>query len=262
MSRLFTFGCSFTLWPWPTWADIIAYDLGIPIQNWGSPGLGNVAIHSRMLECDLQHKFTQDDIILVVWSSWTREDRYDVEKSIFPRPSWNSTGDILHEYDKKFIDNYWSMNNDLSKNSTAIISANRMFDIKFNGHISTPMCNLYNDAALGFSEHEKKIALFYNSSIPNDGEYDECGKHTCRYSQTNDSHPDILAHLDYVNEFIAPKLRRTMSKTTIDYFTEMHYSLYEYTEYVMDNSDGIDYRRKIHTELEKHNWKQQNYEGF
>ena len=262
MSRLFTFGCSFTMWPWPTWADIIAHDLAIPFYNWGMPGLGNVAIQHRMLECDLKNKITKDDIAIVVWSSWTREDRYDVKESMYPRPSWTGTGDILHTYDKKFVNNYWSMNNDLVKNSTAIISANRMFDIKFNGHIDEPLINLYNDKKLNFTDHEKEIALLYESHIPNDGEYDEGGKHPCRYTKTNDCHPDILAHLDYVNEFIAPKLGKQLSKTTVDYFTEMHYSLYEYTENIMDTSDGLDYRWKIHAEFEKHNWKQQDYRGF
>ena len=262
MSRLFTFGCSFTWWPWPTWADIIGYDLQIPHYNWGLSGLGNVGIHSRMIECDLRNNITKDDLVLVVWSSWTREDRYDVEKAVFPRPSWNSTGDILHSYDKKFIDNYWSMSNDLVKNSTAIIAANKLFDIKFNGHISTPITSLHNDSALSFSDDEKEIALLYEPHIPNDGEYSENGKHSCRYTKTQDSHPDILSHLDYVTEFIEPKLGKPLRKTTIDYFTEMHYSLYNFTENVMDNSDGLDYRYKIHTELEKFNWKNREIEGF
>ena len=34
-NRLFTFGCSYTRYNWPTWADIIADDLQIPFQNWG-----------------------------------------------------------------------------------------------------------------------------------------------------------------------------------------------------------------------------------
>jgi len=262
MSRLFTFGCSFTWWPWPTWADIIAHDLDIPYYNWGMAGLGNVAIQSRLLECDLKNKFNEDDIILVVWSTWTREDRYDVKKSTFARPSWNGTGDILHSYDKDFVHNYWSINNDVVKNSTAIISANRMFDITFNGHISTPLSSSHDNAELYFSEGEKAIATFYQPNIPNDGEYQENGKHYCRYSKTNDSHPDILSHLDYVQEFLAPKLGRTLNKKTVDFFEEMHYTLLDFTENKMNTSDGIDYRNKIPVILEKFNWKNTDLKGF
>ena len=259
MSRLFTFGCSFTHWPWPTWADIIAYDLSIPHQNWGLAGLGNVGIHSRLIECDLRNTFTKDDIILIVWSSWTREDRYDVAKSCFTDLGWSVTGDVLHSYDKEFIDNYWSINNDLMKNSTAIISANKMFDIRFNGHTSTPLSGLYNDSLLSFGENEKEIALFFEPHIPNDGEFQ---KYRCRYVKANESHPDILSHLDYVNEFICPNLGRTLNEKTVDFFTEMHYTLLEYIDNLMDISDGIDYRRKIPAMLEKFNWQHADLKGF
>lgn len=263
MSRLFTFGCSFTWWPWPTWADIIAYDLNMPHYNWALPGLGNVGIHARMVECDIRNNFNEDDLILVVWSSWTREDRYGVKQSNLDASGWNCTGDILRSYDRRFIDNYWSVNNDLVKNSTAIISANKMYNIKFNGHISTPLSSLYNNSSLSFNDNEKSIATFYQPYIPNDGEYQENGKHKCKYTKTNDSHPDILAHLDYTKEFIETKLQRPLSKTTIDYFTEMHYTLYDYTENVMDTSDGKDYRQKIRTVLlEKFNWQYSKNEGF
>lgn len=262
MSRLFAFGCSFTWWPWPTWADIIAYDLDIPYHNWGMAGIGNVGIHSRILECDIKNNFSKDDVILVVWSSWTREDRYGVKQSSLDGAHWSCTGDILHSYDNYFVDNYWSMNNDLVKNSTAIISTNKMFDIKFNGHIATPLTSLYDNSALSFNSDEKDITLFYESYIPNDGEYQENGKHRCKYSKTNDLHPDILSHLDYVIEFVSPKLNKSLNTKTIDFFTEMHYTLLDFTENIMDTTDGMDYRQKIPAVFEKFNWKYTDLEGF
>ena len=56
--RIFAFGCSYTRFPWPTWADIIAYDLDIPFENWANAGHGNVSIAHHMLECNLLKKFT------------------------------------------------------------------------------------------------------------------------------------------------------------------------------------------------------------
>lgn len=262
MTRLFTFGCSFTWWPWPTWADIIAYDLDIPHYNWGMPGLGNVGIHSRLLECDLRNKFTKDDVILVVWSSWTREDRYNIKHKSLIHESWNGTGDVFHSYDKAFIENYWSMNNDLIKNSTAILSSNRMFDIKFNGHITKPIVNLYNEKNLSFSSHEKVIAPFYERHIPNDGEYQENVKHKCRYPYINESHPDILSHLEYVQEFISIKLGKPLNKKTVDFFTEMHHTLYDFIETTMDTNSGIDYRQQIPNVLNQFNWKNKDIKGF
>jgi hypothetical protein len=247
------------MWPWPTWADIISHELGVPYNNWALPGLGNVGIHSRMIECDLRNNFNSNDIILVVWSSWTREDRYSINKSALDGSLWNCTGDVLYLYDKQFIDNYWSISNDAVKNSTAIISANKMFDIKFNGHISTPLTSLYDDSVLCFNEREKDIALFYEPHIPNDGEYQTGKKHLCRYS--NDSHPDILSHLSYVQEFLSHKLQLSLSTKTVDFFTEMHYALYVFTKNNIDMG-GEDYRRKIPSVLEKFNWKQNIFQGF
>ncbi len=39
--RLITFGCSFTDYSWPTWADIIARDLDCEYENWAIGGGGN-----------------------------------------------------------------------------------------------------------------------------------------------------------------------------------------------------------------------------
>ena len=74
--RAFCFGCSFTNYEWPTWVDILRKDLDIQVQNWGLQGLGNVGILSKMIQCDIINKFTNEDLVIVLWSSWTREDRY------------------------------------------------------------------------------------------------------------------------------------------------------------------------------------------
>lgn len=224
MSRLFTFGCSFTQFNWPTWAHIIAYELNIPHQNWGIAGLGNVGIHSRLLECDLRNKFNENDIIIVVWSCWGREDRFDVKYPKRLSCKWSASGGVIDSYNRHFIDNYCSLSNDIIQNSTAIISANKMFDIKFNGYIVKPTINLHSDKALAFNDAEKELALFYEDRIPNDGEYTR-SEHTCSYDLVNEVHPDIMSHLAYTNEYICPKLNISLSNKTIDFFTGMHQNL-------------------------------------
>ena len=81
MKRLFAFGCSFTKWPWPTWADILAknqsYDL---YENWGHPGAGNLFIFNSIIECNLRHKFTKNDTVRVMWSTTHRMDYYRDQK--------------------------------------------------------------------------------------------------------------------------------------------------------------------------------------
>lgn len=75
MKRLFTFGCSFTSYYWPTWADIlgISYDF---YENWGSPGAGNHFIFYSLVECIQRHGISKNDEVMIMWSTLAREDRY------------------------------------------------------------------------------------------------------------------------------------------------------------------------------------------
>ena len=73
--RFFAFGCSFTNYLWPTWADIIAHK--IPhYENWGKGGAGNQFIFNSIIECNRRNKFNEDDLVIVMWTSCSREDRY------------------------------------------------------------------------------------------------------------------------------------------------------------------------------------------
>lgn len=53
MDRLYTFGCSYTSWNWPTWADIMSLEANY-YENWGHAGLGNRAIAERVAECNIK----------------------------------------------------------------------------------------------------------------------------------------------------------------------------------------------------------------
>ena len=57
MRRLFTFGCSYTSWNWPTWADLLGLEVE-HFENWGHAGIGNRAIAERVAECHIKNKFT------------------------------------------------------------------------------------------------------------------------------------------------------------------------------------------------------------
>ena len=64
-NRFFAFGCSYTHYLWPTWANIIARDTGLPFQNWGKSGAGNVYIHHKMVEAKIKESINDDDLIIV-----------------------------------------------------------------------------------------------------------------------------------------------------------------------------------------------------
>lgn len=93
MKRLFTFGCSFTQWNWPTWADILAknYDY---FENWALSGIGNQAIAERISECVLANKLTKDDTVIVQWTDFHRFDAHRHSSPTSPA-AWRQGGSLL-----------------------------------------------------------------------------------------------------------------------------------------------------------------------
>lgn len=75
MSRLFTFGCSFTQWVHPTWADILGKEFDF-YENWGRACAGNFFISQSVSEASIRRNFTSNDTIAIMWTSCFREDRY------------------------------------------------------------------------------------------------------------------------------------------------------------------------------------------
>lgn len=225
-NRIFTFGCSWTLYIWPTWADIIRYtDQSPHVYNWGMPGIGNVGIFYRMIECDLKHKFTENDLIIVQWSSWTREDRFTNE--------WEVYGNIFnnHYYDDKFIKKYWSWNNDVIKNSSCILAANKMFDI---GYQFNMMPNLYaeGDCILPNEDWHK----LYFDALPN---LDSFPKNYFYFKGKlkHDGHPDIKNHLNFFNNNIKDRFGFTLEKNE-DIILQMYDSLVQNLNPLMDRNSA------------------------
>lgn len=100
--RVFAFGCSFTHWHHPTWADIISKCCtNGEFYNLGEGGAGNIFISSRITQANLKFNFCETDLLLIMFSTPFREDRW-IEGS------WRLYGSIYNQpfYDKKFVRDY------------------------------------------------------------------------------------------------------------------------------------------------------------
>lgn len=100
MSRLFTFGCSFTNYKYWTWANILGtqYD---EFQNWGQAGAGNSFIFHSVMEADQRYRFGPGDTVIVCWTDIMREDRYIESRG------WITLGNVAwadNVYKKEFIE--------------------------------------------------------------------------------------------------------------------------------------------------------------
>lgn len=109
MKRLFAFGCSFTNYAWPSWADMLGNNFDY-YENWAWPGLGNRGIAERVAECYARNKFTKEDTVIIQWSSHIRHDWFKTNTP--DNRGWQTQGSIfnyLNEdiFDRKWIDTFW-----------------------------------------------------------------------------------------------------------------------------------------------------------
>lgn len=99
--RVFAFGCSFTNYVYPTWADIIFNEIDGECYNYGLSGAGNLLITTRIAEANTRFNFCETDLILVMYTTAFREDRWI-------DGTWVAHGNIFNQgyYDKDFVKNY------------------------------------------------------------------------------------------------------------------------------------------------------------
>jgi len=137
MTRLFTFGCSFTNYHWPTWADILepGYD---EYHNWARPGAGNQFIFERLVEADITFGFTPDDTIIVMWSSHNRHDWYDWF-------GWQTKGNVLDNpefFDKAYLDRFYDIKASIMHSFNYIHAAQQLLENKHSNWKMTSMDEL------------------------------------------------------------------------------------------------------------------------
>lgn len=191
--RLFTFGCSYTEYAWPTWSDIIAKDLDCENHNYAKAGMGNQGIACRTIEANEKHKFNKDDLVCILWSSWQRVD-------LLKEGHWVTEGNILNSdyYSDEYLSNHWSEENDIIRNKTAILQTN--------AYLKSFGVDL-------FQGHKDKV----DKNLPGAENVFPATKNV----YVNDSHPSVLEHMRYVEKKIYPYLGYKLKQTTKDWCYQM-----------------------------------------
>jgi len=97
--RLFTFGCSFTHYKWPTWADILSQEFD-QFENWGLAGGGNHLILYSLIESIQRQNIGHNDTVAVMFTSVGREDRW-------LKGNWYTPGSVYNcNLDEKYIQQF------------------------------------------------------------------------------------------------------------------------------------------------------------
>jgi hypothetical protein len=192
--RLITFGCSFTDYSWPTWADIIARDLGCEYENWAVGGGGNQQIARRILYRDQQFGWQPDDLVMVQWTSITREDR-------FVQNQWIAQGSVAlaPHYGAKWVKKYWSWHNDVINTAQARITSERIL-----GHsLKYQMAMTWGDGGHLIGDDDK-ITDFWRSRLT---VCDQLPSDARPFNgEIRDGHPDPAWWLHWVETKIYPQL--------------------------------------------------------
>jgi hypothetical protein len=181
MTRLFTFGCSFTNYRWSTWADCLSPEFDY-FENWGQSGAGNEFIFNSVMEADQRQLFGPNDTVIVCWTTTTREDRY-------VQGRWHTLGNMFTcpIYNKEYLANHVDEHGLLIK-TLAYIKAvktlleNRKTHWRFLSMDTVDSLNIYQDVVDSILPSYKSV-LFSNGWPNRDG----------------DPHPSPKEHLAYLD---------------------------------------------------------------
>jgi len=144
---------------WPTWADILSKNMPqAEFYNFGKIGCGNLFISMRISEMSRRLNFNSDDLVIVMWTSMTREDRHiDGE--------WRSEGNIYNQslYPRDFV-------RDFCQPDFFLIRDTSLMNIT-KGYLQTLPCKsmFLNAWPWKSSDHiDSKTIDFYTDYIAND----------------------------------------------------------------------------------------------
>lgn len=119
-NRVFAFGCSYTRHLYPTYANILAQECtNAKFYNYAQPGSGNTLIAYKLAEANQRFKFNTNDLVIVMWTTFFREDR-------FVNGKWQCFGNVYSNnyYDDAFIRKYADPNGYMIQSCAAITLGN------------------------------------------------------------------------------------------------------------------------------------------
>lgn len=284
--RVFTYGCSVTQHIWPTWADIVLHSArisGYSVFNAGLSGIGNTGIKRSVIQTHEKYRITDKDLLLVMWSSFLREDRLtnfnshlspnkqrlEIMKENLTRTDQISkyrayayyrskigvrhtqSGNVLNSpfYTKEFIRDYFNVEHYIINSISEISIVRKAFNLLFEGHFSigeglTEASEL--STPLGDREGESEYTMLMdNLMLPNHWSIGTNYKENSPYVPyyACDGHPVPAEALEYVMKVIEPKLPFPIASQTIDWINIWNDLL---IEQIRLHSEGI--------HLNKHHW--------
>lgn len=226
--RVFTFGCSFTKYVYPTWANVLSKCVpDAEFINLGQCGGGNSYISNRMTQANRTYTFCETDLVVTMWSTYCREDRFANDRWITPGNIY-CQGEYDEAFVKKFCDPVGYMIKDLSTidlatayMSTLPCTYIDMLSVPFNHQVIEQDDPTYKDVLYTYRE---LIAHFNEPSMFDYLDRDWCtggGGLTYIHRSNNksyyDYHPNTLVYCNYLKAIGIP-----LTDAAIEYAEESY----------------------------------------
>lgn len=218
--RLFAFGCSFTSYHWPTWADILGKDVP-EYYNYGMCGGGNLFIFDSLVEAIARHSITKDDTVVIMWTNVMRDDRYSENFGGWLRFGNLYTSDTYHS--KEFIDKFITVRGSYVRDMPFIYASyNLLSNIGCKFYFTSMVdINKYDQYSTKESKDIEDVLELYSSAIENIRP--SIHKTIFKYIwgsrfKKNDPHPHPIDYLDYI-DIVLPELQ--VSQATRDWVIDV-----------------------------------------
>jgi hypothetical protein len=242
--RFFAFGCSFTGYIWPTWADVLSKEMPqSEFYNMGHAGAGNLFITARLTEINAKFKFNSDDLVIVMWTTFCREDRYF-------NNNWSAPGNIFTQnmYDEKFVEKFADPKGYLIRDLALITAAT--------GFLKSLPCDSITLSSIPYNYQNENtdgiddILSLYKDTVNSTpsalfdlemkGVWD-CGHHYThsQLGDFGDYHPNSLRYYNYLKKLNFPLTDASLNFAT-DSVEKLHRCKHEYNilKLFPNNSNG------------------------
>lgn len=227
MGRIFTFGCSFTDYVWPTWADILLY--GNDGKNFGISGSGNESMLYRVMEADRVFNFTKEDQIIVMFTTPIRWDLITNEP-----PEFLGYGQVIN-VDKllKHKDKLYTIEGLCFKSYYSILAIKTYLENKQIKYLFGSVNDIFDDVdnygkIIEISDDLKKLMCYidnevkfelssvYSFLLKNGYLKEKNWGITKNWKNHDDYHPRPHYFYKYVTKIIQPKLGINLKMTIED----------------------------------------------
>ena len=234
--RFFAFGCSYTDYSWPTWADIIGINFSF-YKNYGKAGCSNLYILQKFLEAHDKYNFNQDDVIVVMLTGIARFTYTEYGKVTTHGELRNYFQNTKDKSVGMFLDSgIWSEDLGASHSFISIKTIkNLLSSINCTYKLVTAIDNtdfVNNPHKYFFTEESLVFVEKFYDTLDNRLSMDEWMK--SRYKRTEyykfdgdyvDGHPTIQMHEEYVKEYF-PEYYTSLSQQ----FTEREKNCFIFTD--------------------------------